>query len=63
MTFGWPYRFIAFLKNASAALQSRCFVTKDFSGEHWPETVPPIAHNLMADIDPAFMEQVFNIAK
>ncbi len=35
----------------------------DLRGEHRAEPVPPIAHRLMAHVDAALMEQVFDIPK
>ncbi|NBC19761.1 MAG: hypothetical protein GVY06_01730 [Alphaproteobacteria bacterium] len=35
----------------------------DLAGEYRAEPVHPETHAFMADIDPAFMEQVFAIAK
>ena len=35
----------------------------DFGSEHRAEAVPPKPDGFMADIDPAFGEQVFNVAQ
>ncbi len=35
----------------------------DLAGEHRPEPINPQPHALMADIDPALMEKVFDIPK
>jgi len=35
----------------------------DLGGKHRPEPVPPVTHGLMADFDPAFMQQIFDISK
>ena len=36
-------------------------LASDFSREHRPEPVPPKSHCLMADLDPALMQQVFDV--
>jgi hypothetical protein len=33
----------------------------DFSGEHWAETVPPVPHRFVADVDASLVQQVFDI--
>ena len=33
----------------------------DLGGEHWAEAVPPAAHSLVADLDPAFVQQIFDV--
>jgi hypothetical protein len=33
----------------------------DFSCKQWAEPVPPEANRLMADIDPAFVQQIFDV--
>lgn len=35
----------------------------DVRGKHRPETVPPETHRFMTDIDPAFEEQILDIAQ
>ena len=35
----------------------------DLAGEHRAETVHPLPHALVANVDPAFVEEVFNIAQ
>ena len=35
----------------------------DLSSEHRAEPMPPISHRFMADIDAAFVQQIFHIAK
>ncbi len=35
----------------------------DLVGKNWPEPVPSIAHCLVADVDPAFVEHVFDVAQ
>ena len=35
----------------------------DLGGEHWPEPVPLEAHGLVADVDAAFVQQVFAVAQ
>jgi len=33
----------------------------DLGCKHWPKPVPPGANGLVADVDPAFVEQVFDV--
>ena len=33
----------------------------DLRGEHWTEPVPPEPHRLVADVDAAFEQQVFDL--
>ena len=33
----------------------------DLGGEHRPEAVPPEPHRLVADINPALGQQIFNV--
>ena len=35
----------------------------DLGGEHWTEPVPPQPDRLMADIDPALVQQVLDVAQ
>ncbi len=35
----------------------------DLAGEDWTKSIDPEPHAFMADIDPALMEQVFDIAQ
>lgn len=35
----------------------------EFRGKHWTETVPPVTHRFVADLDPALMQQVFDVAQ
>ena len=35
----------------------------DFADEEWAKPIDPESHAFMADIDPAFMTQVFGITK
>ncbi|SLN33258.1 hypothetical protein RUM8411_01419 [Ruegeria meonggei] len=35
----------------------------DLSGKQRAEPVPPIADGFVADIDPAFMQQIFHVSK
>jgi len=34
-----------------------------YDAEHWTEAVPPETHCLMANVDPAFGQQVLNVPK
>ena len=38
-------------------------VSPDFGGKQRPKPVPPKSNCLMADVDPALMQKVFNITK
>jgi len=38
-------------------------LTPDVRGEKWPEPVPPMAHGLVADVDAALEQQVFNVSQ
>lgn len=33
----------------------------DLLGEHWAEPIPPIPYRLVADVDAAFMENIFDV--
>ncbi|MEP7043506.1 MAG: hypothetical protein ABI843_10620 [Dokdonella sp.] len=35
----------------------------DFAGEQRPEPVPPLAHCLVTDVDPAFVQKIFDMAE
>jgi hypothetical protein len=35
----------------------------DLSGEHWSKPVPPETHRLVANVDPAFGQQVLDVPK
>jgi len=35
----------------------------DLRGEHWTEAVPPEPDRLVADVDPALVQQVFHVAQ
>jgi hypothetical protein len=54
---GEPWRFSAFFMNLSAAALSRSLV----ACKQWTEPVPPVAHRLMADVDAALGQQVFDV--
>jgi hypothetical protein len=35
----------------------------DLGGKHWAKSVPPEPHGLVADVDPALREEIFDVAK
>jgi hypothetical protein len=35
----------------------------NLGGEHWPKSVPPEPHGLMADLDAALMQEVLDVAE
>lgn len=35
----------------------------NFRCKHWPETVPPMAHTFVANIDAAFVQKIFDISQ
>jgi hypothetical protein len=35
----------------------------DLGGKHWAKSVPPEPHGLVADVDAALREEIFDVAK
>ncbi|WP_156361586.1 hypothetical protein [Sphingomonas sp. Leaf67] len=59
-----PYPLAAILAAGAFALTVPADpLAADLTGEHWTKPVPPQPHRLMADVDPAFEQQVLHISQ
>jgi hypothetical protein len=47
-----PLRIAAYVRDASL---------EDLGGEHWAKPIPPEPNGLVADVDPAFGQQIFDV--
>jgi hypothetical protein len=73
MLRGPPYVFMIRLRSFSAATLSRLAVTPasstspsslaNLGGEHRAKPIPPEPHGLMADVDPALGQEIFDVSK